>query len=185
METLVTEPFLEVMPGFFGMTRDELLAVKHPTSWIEFELGQIAEVEYFERFFRDGRRIDGAGLRRCIQKAYQWIDGMESVLADLKSAGYEMHALSNYPVWYKMIEESLRVSRYLEWSFVSCRTGVRKPDPGAYLGAAEALGVAPSRCLFVDDRKVNVDAARRLGMQAIRFTGAQALRRDLAELNVL
>jgi phosphoglycolate phosphatase-like HAD superfamily hydrolase len=29
------------------------------------------------------------------------IEGMEEVLAKLQAAGYDMHIMSNYPVWYR------------------------------------------------------------------------------------
>jgi FMN phosphatase YigB (HAD superfamily) len=47
--------------------------------------------------------------------------------------------------------------------------GVRKPDPVAYESAAAALGLEPSRVLFVDDLTVNVVGARKTGMHAFRF----------------
>ncbi|MDP9241305.1 MAG: HAD-IA family hydrolase [Actinomycetota bacterium] len=47
--------------------------------------------------------------------------------------------------------------------------GVRKPDPQAYIAAADALELPKAACLFVDDLTVNVDAARAAGLQAVRF----------------
>ena len=45
---------------------------------------------------------------------------MAPLLARLRDAGYVMHAMSNYPEWWRHIEGKLRVSDYLQWSFVSC-----------------------------------------------------------------
>ena len=87
-----------------------------------------------------------------------------------------MHALSNYPEWYRWIEERLGLSRYLSWTFVSCQTRVRKPDRAAYEHAARELGVPPEQLLFVDDREVNCAGARSVGMRAVHFRG------DVAEL---
>ena len=84
-----------------------------------------------------------------------------------------------------MIEEKLGLSRYLEWSFVSCNTGHRKPEPEAYLGPARTLGLAPSECLFVDDRPVNVEGAIAAGMPGVVFTDAVTLRADLARHGLL
>jgi FMN phosphatase YigB (HAD superfamily) len=180
METLVTEPYYRAMPGFFGMSLEELQAAKHPTSWIDFEKGLLTEAEYAQRFFRDGRTVDAAGLRRCVWDAYAWLDGMQALVSDLHAMGHEMHALSNYPVWYQMIEDKLCLSRYLQWTFVSCVTGVRKPDPQAYLGAAETLGVAADQCLFIDDRLRNIQAAQALGLDTIHCRDASQVRGELA-----
>ncbi len=58
----------------------------------------------------------------------------------------------------------------------SAHIRVAKPAPGAFLAAAERLGVAPEVCLFVDDRAENVEGARAVGMQAQLFTGIDDLR---------
>ena len=44
--------------------------------------------------------------------AYEWIDGMEQLLRDLQLAGVELHAMSNYPVWYKHVNQKLGLDRY-------------------------------------------------------------------------
>lgn len=54
------------------------------------------------------------------KKNYVIIDGMEELLLGLRSAGYDMHIMSNYPMWYKLVEERCQLSRFLPWTFVSC-----------------------------------------------------------------
>jgi HAD superfamily hydrolase (TIGR01509 family) len=185
MNTLVHEPFYHEVPAFFGLSLRELMAVKHPTAWVEFELGRLTEGEFLASFFRDGRAFDGAELVRVMRAAYRWMPGMEELLRTLSARGYAIHALSNYPEWYRLIDERLRLSRFLDWSFVSCRTGVRKPDAAAYLDAAAMLAVEPGQCLFVDDREANCAAARAQGMPAVRFTGAPELGAELAQRGLL
>lgn len=185
MDTLVHEPFHHEMPRFFGLTQAELIAAKHPTAWIEFELGELSEEQFLARFFRDGRAYDRAAFVRTVRAAYRWLPGMEELLGALCARGHAIHVLSNYPEWYRMIEERLALSRYLAWSFVSCATGVRKPDPWAFLGAAAGLGVAPGECLLIDDRAQNCAAARALGMEALHFTSAPELESELARRGLL
>jgi len=74
---------------------------------------------------------------------------------------------------------------YMKFAFTSCYMGLRKPDPEIYRRALAILGKEPGRALFIDDRLENVAGAARVGMKAIRFTGADALRRDLQPLGVL
>lgn len=186
MGTLVTEPYMEVLPKFFGMSLKELYQRKHPSSWPAFERGEITEEEYFSRFFADeSTPIDGQALKQAMYAHYELIEGIEDLLDELYSKKVPMYALSNYPDWYLMIEEKLKLSRWLKWDFVSCQTGVRKPDVQAYLGPAKSLSVLTTDCVFVDDRKVNCDAAKETGMAAILFENAAALRRDLTDLGVL
>jgi HAD superfamily hydrolase (TIGR01509 family) len=185
MDTLVHEPFHREMPAFFGLSLAELVAAKHPTAWIEFELGRMSEAEFLAGFFRDRRAFDRAAFLEAVHGAYRWLPGMEALVGELAGAGHALHALSNYPVWFRAIEARLGLSRYLAWSFVSCDTGVRKPDRRAFTGAAERLGVACAECVFVDDREENCAAARATGMQAVRFTSAEELRAELERLGLV
>jgi FMN hydrolase / 5-amino-6-(5-phospho-D-ribitylamino)uracil phosphatase len=185
MDTLVRDPFFTHMAPFFGLAFEQLLQAKHPTAWGEFELGRIDEAELYRRFFRDGRAIDGAGLKRCMGEAYAWIDGMEALVSELHARGVEMHLLSNYPDWYRLCDERLGVSRYVQTRFVSCHTGVRKPAAEAYLNACRSLNVGPAQCLFVDDREANCEAARRLSIDSVCFAGAAPLRAALVQRGLL
>ncbi|MFK0135239.1 HAD-IA family hydrolase [Streptomyces rubiginosohelvolus] len=56
---------------------------------------------------------------------------------------------------------------------------VAKPDPAIYRIAAERAGVPVERCLFVDDRQENIDAAAALGMTTALYREPDDLRRAL------
>ncbi|MFF7497253.1 HAD-IA family hydrolase [Streptomyces rubiginosohelvolus] len=56
---------------------------------------------------------------------------------------------------------------------------VAKPDPAIYRIAAERAGVPVERCLFVDDRQENTDAAAALGMTTVLYREPDDLRRAL------
>lgn len=185
MDTLVVEPYWTALPAFFGTDLPGLQARQHPTSWVEFEHGRIDEAEYLRTFFRDGSPVDGAGLRAALRENYRWVPGMDELLPRIAARGLPIHALSNYPVWYRLIEERLELSRWLEWTFVSCDTGLRKPDPRSFRQVPERLGVAADACLFIDDRQGNVDAARACGLDAVHFTDAAALSEALRVRGVL
>ena len=64
----------------------------------------------------------------------------------------------------------------LVWSY---QLLMAKPDPQIYLHALAQLGTKPEETLFIDDKRVNVDAAIALGMQAIEFSTIDRLRADL------
>jgi FMN hydrolase / 5-amino-6-(5-phospho-D-ribitylamino)uracil phosphatase len=185
MGTLVYDPFFVEVPRALGMSLRELLRDKHPRAWIDFELGQIDEAQLEARFFLDGRSYPHAAMKQAMIEAYTWLDGVEAIVRELVEAGHELHLLSNYTDWYKLIEAKLQLSRYAAWSFVSCDVGVRKPDPEAYLGPARKLGCEPSQLLFVDDRASNCEAAVAQGLDAILFEDAASLRRALQERGLI
>ncbi|XP_047335022.1 flavin mononucleotide hydrolase 1, chloroplatic [Impatiens glandulifera] len=184
MDTVVRDPFYQDVPAFFGMTLKELIDCKHPNVWNEFERGLITEMELADNFFKDGRSFDLQGLKDCMRRGFYYLEGVEELLRDLKENGFEMHAFTNYPIWYEMIEEELKVSSYLSWSFCSCHTGKRKPESDFYLEALRHLEVDPSSCVFVDDRKKNVEGAEGVGIVGLHFKNADLLRKDLQLLGV-
>jgi len=179
MDTIVYDPFAIELPAFFSSSLDDLLRVKHPTAWVDFECGKMSEVEFANSFFLDGREVDHEGLKACMVGAYEYLPGMVDLLEDLQELGVSMHTLSNYPIWYEWIESKLEVSRLVEWTFVSCKFGVRKPDSRAFQSAATAIGRPISECLFVDDRRKNCEAAEAAGMASIRFKSSEQLRKEL------
>ena len=185
MGTLVHDPFFVEMPEFFGMTFGAMLEATHPSAWVEFELGERSEESFLESFFADGRDFDRPGCVNAVCSSYRWLPGLEELLAELHGTESVMHAFSNYPVWYQLIEERLAVSRFLDWTFVSCITGWRKPDPAAYAHVLNELGLPAEQCVFVDDRPSNCEAARQAGIHSVLFEGVGPLRASLRDAGVL
>lgn len=64
----------------------------------------------------------------------------------------------------------------------SAKAGVRKPDPRIYTMMTDALGVPPSRSVFLDDLGINLKPARALGMATIKVVDPD---QALAELESL
>ncbi len=67
---------------------------------------------------------------------------------------------------------------------LSHEVGLRKPDPEIYRRALALSGTRAGETVFIDDLKPNVDAARDLGMIAIRYRGAEDLRRRFQDLGL-
>ncbi len=61
----------------------------------------------------------------------------------------------------------------------SSEFGTIKPDPQSFLGCVSSHGVAAERTLFVDDREPNVIGARSARLDALHFTDAASLSREL------
>lgn len=68
---------------------------------------------------------------------------------------------------------------------LSFEVGRLKPHPAMYAAAAADSGREAGRCLFIDDVRENVDAARACGMRAILFVDADRVRADLSALQLL
>ncbi len=66
----------------------------------------------------------------------------------------------------------------------SCFVGLRKPEKGIYQLALEVIQKPPEECCFIDDRALNLESARQLGMSAIEMQDVEQLRRDLRKLGI-
>jgi len=114
-------------------------------------------------------------------------DGAMRILEELAASGkWMLGALNNEarePNEYRL--ETFGLRQYFDATFSSCYVGLRKPQPEMYSRALDVLGRPAQRVLFIDDRQENATAAAAAGMKAIRFDGAERLRRDLETLGVL
>jgi putative hydrolase of the HAD superfamily len=89
---------------------------------------------------------------------------------------------NNVREWEARWRAKLPIDEVFEDVVDSAFVGMRKPEPEIYQLALARLGVSAEECAFVDDTEVNVDAARALGLHAVRFRDtAQAI----AELDAL
>lgn len=114
-------------------------------------------------------------------------------LRDLRARGLRLAVLTNFEL--PSIHQTLRHAgidpALFDTLLSSASLGAHKPDPRAYLAAAEALGLPATACAFVDDLPENVQAARAVGMRAwlidrsdIPYGDSQSLR-SLSELMTL
>jgi len=187
MDTVVRDPFFHVLPGRLQLSVEELFELLDARAWIEFETGVIDEAAYLAGMFRGAPPpgLSAVGLRDIIVESYAYVDGMEALLAELSQRGPRLWVLSNYSPWFDRVRRVLALDRFFEGHVVSCATGHRKPDPRAYRALLEQARVAPADVLFVDDREVNLEAAQALGLDALRFVDAEALRRELCRRGLL
>jgi len=98
---------------------------------------------------------------------------------------YAMAALNNESLEINEYRiKTFRLRDYFEVFFSSCYLGVRKPDRGIYNLALKITQRDPSECVLIDDRGLNLECAREMGMHTIQFQNVQQLRDDLAQLGV-
>ena len=83
------------------------------------------------------------------------------------------------PIHVEYIEKRFRFCRYFPVRIYSCQVGATKPSPSIYWAALEALGVAVSEALYVDDIPELVEAARNMGLDAICFKTRELLEVEL------
>src|ERR1039457_6366404 len=94
---------------------------------------------------------------------------MADAVRQVREAGYKTALLTNISREGEAIFTKLfPVDELFDVVVDSSKVGMRKPDPEIYRLTCSRLGVAPERCLFIDDLLCNVEAAEALGMVTIQ-----------------
>ncbi len=91
-------------------------------------------------------------------------------LSQAAERGLRLAILSNAPFEIAHAVDSRHWLANFSPKVFSCRLGIVKPEPAAYLATLEALNAGPDDVVFFDDRPENVIAARSVGMSAEVFT---------------
>lgn len=92
-------------------------------------------------------------------------------LEELKAKGYRVYLLSNYSKDY------FELHRKSKFTFVDLADGmvisgfekINKPEPEIYKILLDRYALIPEECIFMDDREANVEAAKKLRINAFVF----------------
>lgn len=114
------------------------------------------------------------------------LPGMDALIRRLKAAGYGLYLLSNTAVtFHTRLRPLLPAIDCFDGTFISADCHLLKPDPAIYQAFLERFSLCASRCVFVDDSLMNVEAAIYAGIPSIRFLGnAERLAHTLSELGL-
>ncbi len=91
---------------------------------------------------------------------------------------------SNALHWPRVLNE-MQLGSAIDTHFVSHLSGRIKPDADAFEQVLESLDCEPQDVLFLDDNSINVEAARNLGLRAVRVRGATEAQQALIQLGVI
>jgi putative hydrolase of the HAD superfamily len=91
-------------------------------------------------------------------------------MRELKAEGYRMAMLTNNvrewePLWRSMLPVDEIFETVVDSGFVGCR----KPESRIYALTLERVGEPAAACLFIDDVLVNIEGARKAGLNAVHF----------------
>lgn len=114
------------------------------------------------------------------------LDPNVELLRELKARGVRCFALTNMEAeTYPVRSRRFGFFQLFDGVVVSGLERVAKPDPVIFERLLDRFDLTPRATLMIDDSPANVAAARAAGMQAIVFTSAAVLRRELEELGLL
>jgi putative hydrolase of the HAD superfamily len=113
------------------------------------------------------------------------LTGADELVADTKNV-LPVGCLSNTnSVHWADTEGKWSVLREFDVRFLSFEMGCVKPDREIFERVAQTLGSKPHRILFLDDNRINTDAAQAADFQAVRVKGVAEARQVLIDLRVI
>lgn len=160
---------------------------RHYLSFPAFDSGQITLNEYLDRtlFYRTRpfSREEFTAFMFAQSKEYPETRAILDKVAD--SGRYFIGAINNEPLELNQYRiEAFHLRRNFLVFFSSCYVRSRKPEEAIFRVALEVTQRPPEECLFIDDRPLNLENPRRLGMNTIHHQGADQLRAELGKFGV-
>ena len=115
------------------------------------------------------------------------IPGVHELVEALDGRGVPLFAITNFSAdfWKPFHEKEQAFFARFRDIVVSGEEKLLKPDPAIYYRALDRFGLKPAEALFIDDRQINVEGARAVGMHAHLFTDDQDLRARLEQDGLL
>ena len=108
------------------------------------------------------------------------IPGMKETLVELKERGFKLYGLTNWCSKVYDVMPLYDIFQLLDGMLISSDVHLIKPDPAIYLCLCQKYGLKPQECVFTDDKPINVQGARKVGMQGIVFHSAKQYRDELS-----
>ncbi len=153
----------------------------------DFETGRMDLDGYLERtVFFEARSFTAADFKDFMFSQSQEDPGPLALVRRLRTgARYRLAVINNESFELNLYRiERFHLRECFPLFFSSCFVRLRKPDASIYRLALSVTQTSPGEALFVDDRAINVEAARRIGMQTVHYRGLEQLRACLADLGV-
>ena len=150
-----------------------------------YDEGKLSGITFWQKFLRDAGLPESDALVDALNRedVRMWTTVDPAMLAwqrQLRQHGIRTAILSNMgdSVLENMQREFEWLAHFdvLVWSY---QLGIAKPDPEIYRHTLAGLGTQPEETLFLDDKLINVEAARQLGIHAIQFSTVASLRDEL------
>jgi len=170
----------------FGLDAEEFRE-RHDLSMPAFDAGQITLNQYLDRtlFYRERKFSKEEFTAFMFAQSWEYPE-TRAVLSDVAHVGtYYVASINNEPRELNQYRiEAFGLRKDFQAFFSSCYLNARKPEETIYRIALEVTQKPPEKAVFIDDRVLNLENPRRLGMNVVHYQNAAQLRNDLRALGI-
>jgi putative hydrolase of the HAD superfamily len=160
---------------------------RHELSFPAFDSGHITLDEYLDRtlFYRSRSFTREEFTAFMFAQSKEFPESRAILEKTARSQKYFIGSINNEPLELNQYRiEAFNLRREFLVFFSSCFVHARKPEELIFRVALEVTQRPPQQCIFIDDRPLNLESPRRLGMNVIHYQNAQQLRADLQKFDV-
>ncbi len=160
---------------------------RHDLTFPAFDSGLISLNEYLVRtlFYRPRSFTHEEFTAFMFAQSKEYPESREVLAAAARSGKYFIGAINNEPLELNQYRiEAFQLRRDFAVFFSSCYVRSRKPEETIFRVALEVTQRPPEQCIFIDDRPLNLENPRRLGMNVIHYQDPQQLRTELRKHGV-
>ncbi|MGH2613341.1 MAG: HAD-IA family hydrolase [Rhabdochlamydiaceae bacterium] len=151
------------------------------TSW-----DQIFATTYARPLLKCSEEQFNQKVSLIIQNTANPYPGMLEFIMKLYKNGYPLAVLSNSDhLTAQVILKSNFFKNYFQEVCLSSETGVKKPDPEAFINLLNKVHRTAQECIFFDDNKKNIEAAQELGFKAYLIKNPSQIYTTLEQLGVV
>ena len=134
--------------------------------WKEADTGKLTSLDFLKEI---GFEKNTAEIEKMYLNTLEIDEEFYFMAQELKE-DYNLVLLSNdLSDWSTYIRNKYDISKYFNLIAVSGDIGIRKPDPRIFKFVLEKSDQFHEECYFVDDRRSNLYAAEKLGINSILF----------------
>ncbi len=160
---------------------------RHDLSFPAFDTGHITLNQYLDRtlFYRP-RPFTREEFTAFMFAQSQEYPDVRAILSKVARTGkYFVAAINNEPLELNQYRiEAFGLRKEFQVFFSSCYVYARKPDETIFRIALAVTQRPPEQCVFIDDRAINLENPRRLGMNVIHYQSAPQLLAELQSLGI-
>ena len=152
----------------------------------DFEKGQISESEFVNKMLEVvENKIDAETFKKYYADIFSVDEDVISLLPILKN-DYRLFLLSNTDsIHQKYGWQKYEFLKYFDKLILSHEVHSVKPEEKIYRAVEEASGFSSEEHFYIDDIQEYVDAAIKLGWDAVQFVDFKKLEHDLRGRNII
>ena len=160
---------------------------RHDLSFPAFDTGHISLDEYLNRtlFYRPRAFTREEFIAFMFAQSKEYPESRALLDKVARSGKYFLGSINNEPLELNEYRiKAFQLRRDFQVFFSSCYLHTRKPEEMIFRIALEVTQRPAGECVFIDDRPLNLENPRKLGMKTIHYQNAEQLRAELKNCGV-